>query len=124
MRMSRLKHRIGKIALAAGAVALSVAMILLLPLLIPAIAIGEAWEVRRLARTRCVTCGHRIGLEEIRRAKRDGIAKAWAAIGEVPAIWRWRRIVVVWQVICPTCRQPYVYGPDRALGLVPGAREP
>ena len=124
MRASRLNHQLGKIALAATAIVLPVAMVLLLPVLIPVIAIGEAWEMRRLARTRCVNCHHRIGMEEIRRAKRDGIAKAWAAVGTTPAIWRRPRIVAVWQVICPVCRQAHVYGPDRNLGLVPAARGP
>jgi hypothetical protein len=110
--------RLSKFALAAGTVTLSVVIVLLMPILIPAIAIGEAWEVRRLARLRCQNCHNRIGLEEIRRAKREGIAKAWAAIGDGPAIWRRRRIVAVWQVICPTCRHAYAYGPDTTRGLV------
>src|SRR5262245_14005849 len=120
--MSRLDRQVGKIALAAGALVVPVAMILLLPVLIPAIAIAEAWEVRRLARARCVTCGHRIGLAEIRRAKRDGIAKAWAAVGDVPAVWRRRRVIAVWQVNCRTCGHGYTYGPDRTHGLVSAGR--
>jgi len=120
--MSRLDRQVGKIALAAGAVVTPIVMLLLLPVLIPAIAIAEAWEVRRLARVRCVTCGHRIGLAEIRRAKRDGIAKAWAPVGDVPAIRRRRRVVVVWQVNCPTCGHGYTYGPDRMHGLVSAGR--
>jgi hypothetical protein len=122
MNVPRLNSYVSKIAFAATAVVLPVALVLLLPILIPAIAISEAWETRRLARSRCVTCHNRIGLAEIRRAKRDGIAKAWAAVGTTPAIWHRRRIVVVWQVICPTCGHAYVYGPDKALGLASTAR--
>jgi hypothetical protein len=114
-----MRVHIGKMALAVAVAAMSVAIILLLPILIPALAISEAWEARRLARTRCVNCHNPIGLEEIRRAKREGIAKAWAGVGTTSTVWRPRRIVAVWQVTCPACGQTYTYGPDRALSLVP-----
>lgn len=104
-----LKRRIGRIAFDAGAMLLFAAGVLLLPVLLPAIAVSEAWEMRKLARTRCTRCGNRIGITEIRRARQDGIAQAWAAIGAVPALWRRRRVVAVWNVICPTCGHEYTY---------------
>ena len=114
-----MRVQLGKIALVATALVLPVAIVLLLPVLIPAIALSEAWEARRLSRTRCVTCRNPIGLAEIERAKREGIAKAWSGKSGMPTRWRPRRVVAVWQVICPTCGQTYTYGPDRAPGLVP-----
>jgi hypothetical protein len=124
MKSPGLKRRIGKIAFDAGAVLLLAMGVFLLPILLPAIAVSEAWEIRKLARTRCVRCGNRIGITEIRRAKQDGIAQAWAAIGGVPSLWRRRRVVAVWNVTCPTCGHEYTYrsDADRRHGLV--SKEP
>lgn len=95
-------------------VALMAVMVLLLPILLPAAAVSEAWNQRGLARTRCKSCGHTIGLEAIRRAEQEARARGAATISAALAALKRPRIVVMREVTCPTCGHQYIYGADTA----------
>ena len=76
MSLALLRRRLGKVLFALLIPVLLVAPVLLLPLLLlplllPAALVSEALTVRKLARTRCATCGNPIGLLEVRRAQRE-----------------------------------------------------
>lgn len=114
MSVARLRRRLGKIAFGLAIAALLAAIILLLPILLPAVAVSEAWTVRKLARTKCVNCGEPIGLAEIQRAQREAVAKGQGIVNTVLASGRRPRIVVVWDVTCPTCGHRYAYRPGAA----------
>jgi hypothetical protein len=99
------------------------ALLLLLPLVLVAATASIARDERRLAGTLCRTCGRPIGFEEIRRAKEEGLRKAWA--GYDPASGMRRRIAPVWDVVCRTCGQRYTYrsGAAHAVLVPVGATE-
>jgi hypothetical protein len=116
--MLRLKRHLGSFTLAVLTVPLLAALVLLLPILLPAALAAEALTVRRLARTRCAGCGSAIGLAEIGRAKLEARAKARGIVGATLALGRRPRVAVPWEVRCSACGQAYDYRPDAAPGLV------
>jgi hypothetical protein len=72
---SWLGRHLRMIALGVLVAALLPAVILLLPILLPALVAADAWETRRLARTRCAACGATVGRAEIQRAKLEARAR-------------------------------------------------
>jgi hypothetical protein len=83
-------------------------MILLLPVLMPLAVVADAWELRRLARTRCIACGRPIGLAEMHRARDAARAKAAAIVASTLARGFKPRVVVDWEVRCPSCGLAYI----------------
>lgn len=106
--LQRRLHSIGFGFMVAGG---TVALVLLLPIIIPVAAISESLEERRLARFKCLTCGQPIGREEIRRAKREAVVLGRPWSGPLDHIKR--RVVTVWEVICRTCGHRYTYRPNQ-----------
>ncbi len=90
------------------------AVILLLPILLPVLAAADAWETRRLARTRCIACGTAIGRAEIQRAQIDARAKGRGIVDSMLALGLRPRIVITWDVTCTACGQVYEYRPGGA----------
>jgi len=95
-------------------VVLLAALILLLPILLPAAFAAEALTVRRLARTRCVACGSAVGLAEIRRARLEARSKGQGIMDAALSLGRRPRFVVAWDVRCPVCGRAYEYRPGAA----------
>ncbi len=110
-RLSPLQRRLRGIGFGFMVAGGMVALVLLLPIIIPVVAISEALEERRLARFKCMTCGQPIGREEIRRAKRDAVVLGRPSGGPLDHIKR--RIVTVWEVVCRTCGHRYTYRPSQ-----------
>jgi hypothetical protein len=113
-----LRRRLRAIGLGLAAVVLLAALVVLLPILLPAASAAEALTVRRLARTRYVGCRSAIGLAEVRRAKRAARAKGRGIVDATLALGLKPRVAVPWDVRCPECGQAYEYRPDAAPGLV------
>lgn len=95
-------------------VVLLAALILLVPILLPAALAAEAVTLRRLARTRCVACGSAIGLAEIRRARLEAHATGRGIVDAALALGLKPRVVVPWDVRCPTCGQAHDYRSNAA----------
>ena len=87
-------------------------IVVLLPALLPIALACDAWEMRKLARTKCPNCGRTIGMAEIRRAKREAVASARAAIDKILAQGGIPRVVAVWKVVCPGCAREFSYRTD------------
>ena len=94
-------------------------IIVLLPALLPIALACDAWEMRRLARSKCPRCGTTIGMSEIHRAKREAHTSARATIDKILAQGGIPRVVAVWKVMCPGCAREFSYRTDaRQRGLV------
>ncbi len=87
-------------------------IIVLLPVLLPIALARDAWEMRKLARTKCSNCGTTIGMSEIRRAKHEAGANARATIDKILAQGDIPRVVAVWNVVCPGCGREFSYRSD------------
>jgi hypothetical protein len=102
-----LKRRLESTAFGILAVLVLPALVVLLPVLVPAALATEALTVRRLARTRCVACGTIIGLAAIHLARQAAGEKARGIVQAAMALGLRPRVVVHWKVRCPTCGQAY-----------------
>jgi hypothetical protein len=104
----QLRRRLKNIAFGALIAVLLPAIVFLLPIILPVAFAADAWEIRRLARTRCIVCGKPVGLSEVRRASEAARAKGMAMARALMRSHRIPRVVVDWEVSCPTCGQAYV----------------
>jgi hypothetical protein len=104
-RRSSLRGHLRTIAIGVLVATFLPAIILLLPVFLPALAAADVWEVHRLARLRCVACGAVIGREEIRRARQEARAMGRALVDATIARGFIPRILVRWEVRCHTCGQ-------------------
>jgi hypothetical protein len=95
----------------------SVLLVVLLPIIAPALVVTNALEIRRLARTRCQACGVAIGLAEVRRAKEEAGARNAATIADMIRRGFRSRVATNWTIVCRGCGQGYIYAVNRQ-GLV------
>jgi predicted RNA-binding Zn-ribbon protein involved in translation (DUF1610 family) len=110
-KLSPLQRRLQNICFGFMVVGGMAALVLLLPIILPVVAISDVLEERRLARFKCLTCGEPLGREEIRRAKREAVIEGRPWGGPMDNIRR--RVVSIWQMICPTCGHRYTYRPSQ-----------
>jgi hypothetical protein len=104
-----MRRRLQGIAFGVLLVTLAPAVILLLPILLPVALAADARTMRRLAMTKCIRCGSRIGLAELRRARQQAGRRAGAIVAAILASGSKPRVAIDWEVTCPTCGQAYVY---------------
>jgi len=119
MKESQVSRRLRKIMHGLFVVAALAVIVVLLPALLPIALACDAWEMRRLARSKCPRCGTTIGMSEIHRAKREAHTSARATIDKILAQGGIPRVVAVWKVMCPGCAREFSYRTDaRQRGLV------
>ena len=87
-------------------------IVVLLPALLPIALACDAWEMHRLARTKCPKCGTTIRMSEVHRAKREARASASVVINKILAQGGIPRVVAVWKVVCPGCAREFSYRTD------------
>ena len=107
-----MKRRSRKIMHGTYVVAALAVIVVMLPALLPIALACDAWEMRRLARTKCPKCGTTIGMSEVHRAKREARTSAGATIDKILAQGSIPRVVAVWKVVCPRCAREYSYRTD------------
>ncbi len=110
-----LRRRVRKAVLTLGVLL----VILLMPVILPVLWLDQMRQEWKLAQTRCVRCGRRVGGGEVRRAKRAARDADWQdrqATGRVV-----RRKVLTWHLACPGCGLSYTYHAGGRRGLIPAA---
>ena len=89
-------------------------LILLLPVILPYIAITERIRLQRLVRRPCDECGTPFGRDEIERARHECGERNRKIRSEIMARGGRPRIVSIWHIRCPNCDAKYTYAPSTA----------